>query len=214
MSSKIEIKNAMNHWSVFSRGLIRENPIFVMVLSMCPALATTSSAFNGLGMGLAIMFVLILSNVGISLIADFIPDKVRIPVYIVVIATFTTIVDMLMEAYVNTPGANGEPSLYDQLGIFIPLIVVNCVIFARAESFASKNKPLSSLLDGIGMGLGITIALTLLGIIREILGSGSLFGLQLLPKTTNILIFVLAPGAFIALGYLIMIVNKLKTKKT
>jgi electron transport complex protein RnfE len=181
---------------------------------MCPALATTSSAFNSMGMGLAIMFVMVLSNVGISLIADFIPDKVRIPVYIVVIATFTTIVDMLMAAYVNTPGPNGEASLYDQLGIFIPLIVVNCVIFARAESFASKNKPLQSLLDGIGMGLGITLALTMLGIVREILGSGSLFGLQLLPKTTNILIFVLAPGAFIALGYLIMIVNKLKTKKT
>jgi len=199
----------MNHWATFSRGIIKENPIFVMVLAMCPSLATTTSAMNGLGMGLATAFVMMLSNTGISLIAGLIPDKVRIPVYIVVIASFATIVDMLMAAYVNTPGPNGEPSLYDQLGIFIPLIVVNCVVFARAESFAQNNKPFPSLLDGAGMGLGFTFALTLLGSIRELLGNGSVFGLQLLPKTINILIFVLAPGAFMALGYLIMIVNQI-----
>ena len=205
----------MNRWAIFTRGLIRENPIFVMVLAMCPTLATTTSAINGFGMGLATAFVMMLSNTGISLIARFIPDKVRIPVYVVVIASFATMVDMLMAAYVNTPGPNGEPSLYDQLGIFIPLIVVNCVVFARAESFAQKNKPFPSLLDGAGMGLGFTFALTLLGSIRELLGNGSVFGLQLLPKTINILIFVLAPGAFLALGYLIMIVNQItsKTKK-
>ena len=202
----------MNHWANFSRGLIKENPIFVMVLGMCPTLATTTSAINGLGMGLATAFVLMLANVAISLIAGSIPDKVRIPVNIVVIASFATMVDLLMAAYVNMPGPNGEPSLYDQLGIFIPLIVVNCVVFARAESFAQKNRAFSSFLDGAGMGLGFTFALTLLGAVREILGSGSVFGLQLLPKTTNILIFVLAPGAFIALGYLIMIVNRLMTK--
>jgi len=204
----------MNYWANFSKGLIRENPVFVMVLGMCPALATTTSAINGLGMGLATTFVLMLSNIVISLIAGLIPDKVRIPAYIVVIASFVTIVDMLMAAYVNTPGPNGEPSLYDQLGIFIPLIVVNCLVFARAESFAQNNKPLLSFLDGVGMGFGFTIALTLLGSIRELLGNGSVFGLQLFPKTTNILIFILAPGAFLALGYLIMIVNQItKTVK-
>ena len=202
----------MNHWATFSRGLIKENPTFVMVLGMCPTLATTTSAINGLGMGLATAFVLILANVAISLISGMIPDKVRIPVNIVVIASFATIVDQLMAAYVNTPGPNGEPSLYDQLGIFIPLIVVNCVVFARAESFAQRNKAFSSFLDGAGFGFGFAFALTLLGVIREILGNGSVFGLQLLPTTTNILIFVLAPGAFIALGYLIMIVNRLMSK--
>jgi electron transport complex protein RnfE len=179
---------------------------------MCPTLATTTSAINGLGMGLATTFVLMLSNVVISLIAGLVPDKVRIPAYIVVIASFVTIVDLLMAAYVNSPGPNGEPSLYDQLGIFIPLIVVNCIVLGRAESFAAKNKVLPSLLDGAGIGLGFAFALTLLGAVREILGSGSVFGMQLLPKTTNILIFVLAPGAFIALGYLIMIVNRFQVK--
>ncbi len=202
----------MNHWANFSKGFLKENPVFVLVLGMCPTLATTTSAINGLGMGLATTFVLMLSNVVISLIAGLVPDKVRIPAYIVVIASFVTIVDLLMAAYVNSPGPNGEPSLYDQLGIFIPLIVVNCIVLGRAESFAAKNKVLPSLLDGVGIGLGFAFALTLLGAVREILGSGSVFGLQLLPKTTNILIFVLAPGAFIALGYLIMIVNKLKAK--
>jgi electron transport complex protein RnfE len=202
----------MNHWTNFSKGLIKENPVFVLVLGMCPTLATTTSALNGLGMGLATMFVLMLSNVAISLIAGLIPDKVRIPAYIVVIASFVTIVDLLMAAYVNMPGPNGEPSLYDQLGIFIPLIVVNCIVLGRAESFASKNRTLPSLLDGAGVGLGFSFALTLLGSLRELLGAGSVFGFQFLPETTNILIFVLAPGAFIALGYLIVIVNKLKVK--
>jgi len=202
----------MNHWANFSKGIIRENPVFVLVLGMCPTLATTASAFNGLGMGLATMFVLILSNAAISLIAGFIPDKVRIPAYIVVIASFVTIVDMLMAAYVNSPGPNGEPSLYEQLGIFIPLIVVNCIVLGRAESFAAKNKVLPALIDGASIGLGFALALTLLGSVREILGAGAIFGFQILPETTNILIFVLAPGAFIALGYLIVIVNKLKLK--
>ena len=202
----------MNHWTNFSKGIFKENPAFVMVLGMCPALATTTSAINGLGMGLATTFVLILSNIVISLLAGFVPDKVRIPAYVVVIASFVTIVDMLMGAYVNTPGPNGEPSLYDQLGIFIPLIVVNCLVLARAEAFAQKNNPFASFLDGAGMGLGFAFALTLLGSVRELLGNGSVFGLQLLPKTTNILIFVLAPGAFIALGYLIMMVNRITAK--
>ena len=204
----------MSHWENFTKGILRENPVFVLVLGMCPTLATTTSAINGMGMGLATTFVLMLSNVAISLIAGITPDKVRIPVYVVVIASFVSIVDMLMAAYVNSPGPNGEPSLYDQLGIFIPLIVVNCIVLGRAESFAAKNKALPSLLDGAGIGLGFAFALTLLGAVRELLGSGSVFGLQLLPKTTNILIFVLAPGAFIALGYLIMIVNRLTKTKT
>jgi electron transport complex protein RnfE len=203
----------MNHWANFSKGLAKENPIFVLVLGMCPTLATTTSAINGLGMGMATMFVLMLSNVAISLIAGVVPDKVRIPVYIVVIASFVTIVDMLMAAYVNSPGPQGEPSLYDRLGIFIPLIVVNCIVLGRAEAFAAKNRVWPSLLDGAGMGLGFTLALTLLGSIREILGSGSVFGLAFLPKTTNILIFVLAPGAFIALGYLITLVNRFSIQK-
>jgi electron transport complex protein RnfE len=202
----------MNHWENFSKGFIKENPTFVLVLGMCPTLATTTSAINGLGMGMATTFVLMLSNVAISLIAGVVPDKVRIPAYIVVIAAFVTVVDLLMAAYVNSPGPNGEPSLYDQLGIFIPLIVVNCIVLGRAESFAAKNSALPSLLDGAGIGLGFALALTLLGTVRELLGNGSVFGRQLLPETTNILIFVLAPGAFIVLGYLIMIVNRLTVK--
>ncbi|MDR1667021.1 MAG: electron transport complex subunit E [Bacteroidales bacterium] len=200
----------MNHWENFSKGLMKENPIFVLVLGMCPTLATTTSALNGLSMGLATTFVLMLSNVAISLVSGWIPDKVRIPAYIVIIASFVTMVDMVMAAFVNSPGPNGEPSIYDQLGIFIPLIVVNCIVLGRAEAFAARNKAFSSLLDGAGIGLGFAFALTLLGSVREILGNGSVFGLQLLPQTTNILIFVLAPGAFIALGYLIVLVNKLK----
>ena len=203
----------MKNWSNFSRGLVKENPVFVLLLGLCPTLATTTSAVNGLGMGLATTFVLIMSNLVISLIAGLIPDKVRIPAYIVVIASFVTMVDMLMAAYVNAPGPNGEPSLYDQLGLFIPLIVVNCIVLGRAEAFASKNKPLPAFLDGAGMGLGFAFALSLLGAVREILGNGSFFGIELLPKTTNMLIFVLAPGAFIALGYLIMIVNMFKKSK-
>ena len=193
----------MKNWTNFSRGFAKENPVFVLLLGLCPALATTTSANNGLGMGLATAFVLIMSNFAISLIARFVPDKVRIPAYIVVIASFVSMVDMLMAAFVNSPGPNGEPSLYDQLGIFIPLIVVNCLVLGRAQAFASKNKPVSAVIDGAGMGLGFAFALTLLGSVREILGSGSVFGAALLPSTTNMLIFVLAPGAFIALGYLI-----------
>ena len=203
----------MSHWTNFTKGFIKENPIFVLVLGMCPALATTTSAMNGLGMGLATMTVLMMANIAISLFANYIPDKVRIPAYVVIIASFVTIIDMLMGAYVNDPGPNGEPSLYDQLGIFIPLITVNCIVLGRAEAFAAKNKMLSSLIDGAGMGLGFTFALLLLGSVREILGSGSLFGLLLLPKTTNILIFILAPGAFIALGFLTMIVNLLTKRE-
>jgi len=202
----------MSHWENFTKGFIKENPIFVLVLGICPTLATTTSAINGMGMGLSTTFVLILSNVVISVIASQVPDKVRIPAYIVVVASFVTIVDLLMAAYVNSPGPNGEASLYDQLGIFIPLIVVNCIVLGRAEAFAAKNKVFPSFIDGAGSGLGFTFALTLLGAVREILGSGSIFGIQLLPKTTNILIFILAPGAFIALGYLILIVNRLTAK--
>jgi len=200
----------MNHWANFSKGFIKENPIFVWVLGICPALATTTSAINGMGMGLATAFVLMFTNVVISLIARFIPDKVRIPAYIVVITALVTIVDLLMAAFINSPGPNGEASLYDQLGIFIPLIAVNCIVLGRAEAFAAKHRALPSALDGAGVGLGFAFALTLLGSIRELLGAGSIFGFQILPETTNIVIFVLAPGAFIALGYLIVIVNKLK----
>lgn len=191
----------MNRLNNLTRGLIRENPIFVIVLGMCPTLATTSSALNGLGMGMATMFVLMGSNVVISLIARFIPDKVRIPSYIVVIATFVTIIDLLMQAYTQ--------SLYETLGIFIPLIVVNCVVLGRAEAFANKNSAFDSLLDAIGMGLGFTLALTLLGAVRELLGAGSVFGLRFI-QTDAILVFVLAPGAFIALGYLIALFNRIK----
>ncbi len=184
-----------------TKGIIKENPIFVIVLGMCPTLATTSSAMNGMGMGLATTFVLFGSNTVISLIARFIPDKVRIPSYIVVIATFVTIVDLVMQAYTQ--------SLYESLGIFIPLIVVNCIVLGRAEAFANKNGVVDSMLDGIGMGLGFTFALTLLGTVREILGAGSLFGHKLI-SGDGILVFILSPGAFIALAYLIAIFNRLK----
>lgn len=193
----------MSQLSNFTKGFFRENPLLVLILGTCPALATTSSAMNGLGMGLATTFVLIGSNSVVSLVAKQIPDKVRIPSYIVIIATFVTIVDLLMQAY--------TPALYDQLGIFIPLIVVNCIVLGRAEAFANKNTVFSSFLDGLGMGLGFALALGILGSIREILGSGSIFGFKFIPGD-GILLFVLAPGAFIALGYLIAIVNKFKTK--
>jgi electron transport complex protein RnfE len=199
----------MNQWKNFSKGFIRENPVFVLVLGMCPTLATTTSAINGLGMGLATTFVLVMSNFSISVFARFIPDKVRIPAFIVIIASFVTIVDLLMSAYFNTPGPNGEASLYDQLGIFIPLIVVNCIVLGRAEAFASKNTIVSSLTDGLGIGLGFAFALTLLGAIREMLGNGSIFGYSFI-KGDGILVFVLAPGAFIALGYLIALINRFK----
>ncbi|MDR2928792.1 MAG: electron transport complex subunit E [Cytophagaceae bacterium] len=192
----------MNQWKIFINGIFKENPIFTLMLGMCPTLGVTSSAENGLGMGLATTFVLIMSNLAISLVKNVIPDKIRIPSYIVVIATFVTILEMIMQAYV--------PALFNSLGLFIPLIVVNCIVLGRAEAFASKNNPLSSIIDGAGMGLGFAMALTMLGSIREILGSGKLFGFSLYPEDYGILIFVLAPGAFIALGYLIAFINKLK----
>lgn len=192
----------MNYLNIIKNGITKENPTFVLMLGMCPTLATTTSAINGMSMGLATMFVLICSNVVISLIKNLTPDMVRIPVFIVVIASFVTILQMVMQAYL--------PDIYASLGLFIPLIVVNCVILGRAEGFASKNGPVASLMDGIGIGLGFTIGLTLLGICREFLGNGSIFGLTLLPETYSMLMFVLPPGAFITLGFLVAIVNKIK----
>ena len=194
----------MNYFKTFTNGLLKENPTFVLMLGMCPTLGTTSSAINGLGMGLATTFVLLCSNVVISALKKLIPDKVRIPSFIVVIAAFVTMVQMLMEAYV--------PSLYDTLGLFIPLIVVNCIVLGRAEAFAAKNNPFASLLDGLGIGLGFTFALTLLGAIREFLGAGTLFSYHIYPENYGMLLFILAPCAFLALGYLIAIINKLRTK--
>ena len=190
----------MKYLNIISNGIVKENPTFVLMLGMCPTLATTTSAINGLSMGLATMFVLICSNIVISLIKKLTPDMVRIPVFIVVIASFVTILQMVMQAYV--------PDIYATLGLFIPLIVVNCVILGRAEAFAAKNGPVESLMDGIGIGLGFTIGLTLLDICRELLGAGSIFGYTLMPETYNMLMFVLPPGAFITLGYLVAIVNK------
>jgi electron transport complex protein RnfE len=192
----------MNYLNIIKNGITKENPTFVLMLGMCPTLATTTSAINGMSMGLATMFVLICSNVVISLIKNLTPDMVRIPVFIVVIASFVTILQMVMQAYL--------PDIYASLGLFIPLIVVNCVILGRAEGFASKNGPVASLMDGIGIGLGFTIGLTLLGICREFLGNGSIFGLTLLPETYNMLMFVLPPGAFITLGFLVAIINKIR----
>ena len=195
----------MNYLKTFTNGLLKENPTFVLLLGMCPTLGTTTSGMNGLGMGLATTFVLIGSNVVISLLKNLIPNKVHIPAYIVIIATFVTILQMVMEAYM--------PALYESLGLFIPLIVVNCIVLGRAESFAAKNNPFASFLDGAGIGLGFTFALTLLGSVRELLGTGNVFSFRLFPENYGMLIFVLAPGAFIALGYLIAIINKLQTKK-
>ena len=196
----------MSNWKNFTKGLIKENPILVLLLGCCPTLATTTSAIHGMSMGFATTFVLIMSNLVISLLKNFIPDKVRIPCFIVVIASFVTVVQLVMQAYV--------PDIYETLGLFIPLIVVNCIVLGRAEAFASKNPVWPSILDGAGMGLGFTFALTMLGSIREVLGSGSIFNWRFLPEGANtILIFVLAPGAFIALGYLIAIVNRLKKTK-
>ncbi len=192
----------MSQLSNFTKGLFKENPTFVLLLGMCPTLGVTSSAINGLGMGLATAFVLILSNMAISAVSGVIPDKVRIPSFIVIIATFVTIVQFLMEAYV--------PALYESLGLFIPLIVVNCIVLGRAESFASKNNVFSSMIDGAGMGLGFSMSLTILGACREFLGSGKIFNTVIFPEKYGMLVFVLAPGAFIALGYLIAIFNKLK----
>lgn len=192
----------MNNFKVLMNGIVKENPTFVLLLGMCPTLGTTSSAINGMGMGLATMFVLICSNVVISLIKNLVPDMVRIPIFVVVIASFVTLLQMVMQAYV--------PALYATLGLFIPLIVVNCILLGRAEAFAAKNGPLPSFFDGLGMGLGFTIALTLLGAVREFLGTGKIFSITIMPEQYGMLIFVLAPGAFIVLGYLIAIVNRLK----
>ena len=194
----------MGKLNLITKGLVKENPTFVLLLGMCPTLATTTSAVNGMSMGLATMFVLILSNMAISLIAPYIPDKVRIPSYIVVIATFVTLLQFVMQAYV--------PDIYETLGLFIPLIVVNCIVLGRAEAFAAKNTVGLSALDGIGMGLGFTLSPTVLGIIREFLGAGTVFGFQLYSSQFAALIFVLAPGAFICLAYLMAAVNKLQKK--
>ncbi len=192
----------MNYIKTITNGIIKENPTFVLLLGMCPTLATTTSGINGMSMGLATMFVLICSNFVISLIKNVVPDMVRIPVFVVVIAAFVSTLQMLMEAYL--------PSINKSLGIYIPLIVVNCIILGRAEAFACKNNPLASICDGIGIGLGFTFALALLGAVRELIGASTLFGIALLPETCNVLLFVLPPGAFITLGYLIAIVNKLR----
>ena len=192
----------MNYANIIKNGIVKDNPTFVLMLGMCPTLATTTSAINGLSMGLATMVVLICTNFVISLLKNLTPDKVRIPVFIVVIAAFVTILKLVIKAFL--------PDIDKALGLFIPLIVVNCIILGRAEAFAAKNSPVASLFDGIGIGLGFTLALTLLGILRELLGAGSIFGLTLLPETYNILLFILPPGAFITLGFLIAIVNKLK----
>jgi len=189
----------MGQMQNFTKGFLRENPVFVLLLGMCPTLGTTSSAINGLGMGLATTFVLVMSNMVVSMVKDFIPDKVRIPSFIVIIASFVTVVQLTMQAYL--------PSLYESLGLFIPLIVVNCIVLGRAEAFASKNTVWSSVIDGLGMGLGFAFALTLLGSARELLGSSAIFGINLI-KGDLMLVFILAPGGFIVLGYLIALINK------
>ena len=191
----------MNYLKILLNGIIKENPTFVLLLGMCPTLGTTSSAINGMSMGLATMAVLIFSNLIISLIKNLVPDLVRIPCYIVVIASLVTVLQMFMQAF--------TPAIYASLGLFIPLIVVNCIILGRAEAFAAKRGPVESIFDGIGIGLGFTIALTLLGGIRELLGTGKVFDQVIFPEDYGMLLFVLAPGAFIALGYLIALVNRL-----
>ena len=193
-----------NETKVLLNGILKENPTFGLVLGMCPTLATTTSALNGMSMGLATLFVLVCSNVVISLLKNLIPDKVRIPSFIVVIATFVTMVQLLMQAYL--------PTIYETLGLFIPLIVVNCIVLGRAEAFAAKNPVGLSALDGVGMGLGFTLALTILGAIREFMGTGAIFSLHIFPENYGALLFVLAPGAFICLGYLMAIMNKLQKK--
>lgn len=193
----------MTKLQLITKGLVKDNPTFVLILGMCPTLATTSSAINGLSMGLATLFVLILSNIVISAIAPAVPDKVHIPVYIVVIATFVTVLQLLMQAYV--------PAVYATLGLFIPLIVVNCIVLGRAESFANKNGIIDSALDGLGVGLGFTVSLTVIGLIREILGNGSAFGFKFIAGD-GILAFIMAPGAFLVLGYLMVLFNKFLKK--
>ncbi|MBU8892778.1 MAG: electron transport complex subunit E [Bacteroidales bacterium] len=201
----------MSQWKNFSKGIFKENAVFVLFLGLCPTLGVTSSAINGLGMGLATTFVLVMSNLVVSIVKSQIPDKVRIPSFIVIIASFVTMVELVMQAYI--------PALFEQLGLFIPLIVVNCLVLGRSEAFASKNSVLSSIIDGVGMGLGFSIALTILGGVREILGSGTIFGfnLHMFPvdeegNPITMIVFVLAPGAFIALGYLIVLINKINKK--
>ena len=193
----------MSKMKIFTRGFIKENPVYILLLGLCPALGVTTSAFNGLGMGLATTFVLLGSNIVVSLIKNLIPAKVRIPSFIVIIASFVTIVQLTMEAYM--------PDLFESLGLFIPLIVVNCLVLGRAEAFASKSTFSNSVIDGLGMGLGFAFALTLLGGVREILGSYSIFGYKFIPGD-GMLVFVLAPGAFLGMGYLIILFNYLKKK--
>jgi electron transport complex protein RnfE len=190
----------MNQVKNFTKGFFKENPVFVLLLGLCPTLGVTTSAINGLGMGLATTFVLVMSNIVVSLTKNFIPNKVRIPSFIVIIASFVTIVELTMQAY--------TPALYEQLGLFIPLIVVNCLVLGRAEAFASKNTLWSSIVDGFGMGLGFAMALFILGSVREILGNGSFLGLKFI-EGDAILVFILAPGAFIAFGYLVALLNKI-----
>ncbi len=193
----------MSYINIIKNGIVKDNPTFVLMLGMCPTLATTTSATNGMAMGLATMAVLICTNFVISLLKSLTPDKVRIPVFIVVIAAFVTMLQLVIKAFL--------PDIDKALGLFIPLIVVNCIILGRAEAFAAKQSPVASLFDGIGIGLGFTLALTLLGIVRELLGAGSIFGFALLPESCNILLFILPPGAFITLGFLIAIVNRLRS---
>ncbi|OFX86795.1 MAG: electron transport complex subunit RsxE [Bacteroidetes bacterium GWF2_33_16] len=193
----------MNQLKNFTKGFFKENPVLVLLLGMCPTLGVSTSAINGLGMGLATTFVLTMSNLVVSSVKSQIPDKVRIPAFIVIIASFVTIVELVMQAYI--------PALFEQLGLFIPLIVVNCIVLGRAEAFASKNNVLSSVIDGLGMGLGFAMALTILGGVREMLGNGSFFGMKFIAGD-GILVFVLAPGAFLALAYLIVLVNKINKK--
>jgi len=189
----------MNQIANFTKGFIRENPVFALFLGLCPTLGVSTSAINGIGMGMATTFVLVMSNISISLVKNLIPGNVRIPAFIVIIASFVTIVELTMQAFV--------PALFEALGLFIPLIVVNCIVLGRAEAFASKNTVFSSIVDGLGMGLGFTMALLILGSVREVLGSGSIFNYKFI-QGDGMLIFVLAPGAFLALGYLIMLMNK------
>ena len=197
----------LNQKENFFKGIIKDNPVFVMLLGICPTLGVTSTAFNGLGMGIATLFVLLMSNLVVSIIKSQIPSKVRIPAFIIIIASFVTIVEMVLEAYI--------PFLFEQLGIFIPLIVVNCLILGRAEAFASKNNIMSSIIDALGMGIGFTIALTILGAVREILGSGSIFDLRFVSEDANtFILFILPPGAFIALAYLTVLFNRVSTTKT
>lgn len=195
----------MNSLKIIANGLIKENPTFVLLLGMCPTLATTTSLINGISMGLSTAFVLICSNIAISLIKNLTPDAVRIPVFVVVIASFVTVLQMCLAAFF--------PSINSSLGLYIPLIVVNCIILGRAEAFACKHGALDSMLDGIGVGLGFTLGLSLLGFFRELLGTGCVMGIRLLPETAGMLLFILPPGAFITLGYLIAVVNRLRAKQ-